>query len=64
MEQGSPAGMYLPKPDVTPDQALICTRQSQGRQGGFTQNCWMKERIPHHKASSNYHNVPPGTMLL
>ena len=64
MDQGRLAGISLSKSDMTPDQALICTGQSQDRQGGSTHNYWMKERIPHHKTSSNYRHVPPGTMPL
>ena len=64
IDQGKSAGICLPKPDVMQDQVLICTGQSQGGQGRSTQNCWMKECIPHHKTSSNYHHVLPSTMLL
>ena len=59
VEQEEPAGICLPKSNVIPDMVLICTGQSQGRQRGSTQNCWMKERIPHHKTSSNYRHILP-----
>ena len=64
VDQEEPVGICLPKPDMMQDQALICTGQSQGGQGRSTQNCWMKERIPHHKTSSNYLHILPGTMPL
>ena len=59
------AGRHLStKTDVMLDMVLICIGQSKGRRRGSTQNCQMKERIPHHKTSSNYRHVPPGTLLL
>ena len=64
MEQRRLAGIYLPKTDVMLDMVLICTRQSQDRRRGSTQNYQMKEQSPHHKTSSNYCHVHPGTLLL
>jgi hypothetical protein len=64
MEQRRPTSIYLPKSDVMLDMVLICTEQSQEKQRGLTQNCQMKERSPHHKTSSNYCHVHPGTLLL
>jgi len=63
MEQRRLVGICLPKTDVMLDMVLIFTGQSQDRRRGSTQNYQMKEWSPHHKTSSNYHHVHPGTLL-
>ena len=64
IDQGKPAGICLPKFDVIPDMVLIYVGQSQDRRRRSTQNCWMKECIPHHKTSSNYRHVLPSIIPL
>jgi hypothetical protein len=55
-------GINLPKSDVMLDQVLICIEQLQGRLEGSTRNCWMRERIPHHKISSICQNGLPSVI--
>jgi hypothetical protein len=64
MDQVKLIGINLPKFDVMLNQVLIRTEQSRGRLEGSNWNCWMRERIPHHKISSIYQNGLPSTILL
>jgi hypothetical protein len=64
MDQVRLTDISLPKSDVILDQVPIRTGQSRGRVEGSTPSCWMRERVQHHKTSSTYQHVLPGTMPL
>jgi hypothetical protein len=49
LDQARLIDISLPKPDVIPDQTLICTEQLQDSVEGSTRSYWMMERIPHHR---------------